>query len=109
ADIGLEAYKRALAARTFDFSIYCPLTENLDKILAETLILVSGRPVLLLPEGHSGVLERVVMAWDGSPAAARAMNDALPILRAARSVQVVSVSEDKPVDRAAPRAHAVRH
>lgn len=109
ADMGLEALKRSLAARVFDFSIYCPPAENLDKVLAETLILVSGRPVLLLPEGHKGMVERAVVAWDGSPAAARAMNDGLPLLQAAGAVKVVTVGGDKPVDRSAPLAHAVRH
>jgi len=77
--------------------------------LAETLILMSGRPVLVLPDGHRGALDRAVVAWDGSPAAARAMNDALPLLQAAGSVEVVTVSGDKPIDRSAPRSHAVRH
>jgi nucleotide-binding universal stress UspA family protein len=109
ADMGLEALRRAREARAFDFSIYCPPAEDLDKVLAETLILLSGRPVLILPDGHKGVLDRVVVAWDGSPAATRAMNDALPLLQAARSVKVVTVSGDKPVDRSAPLAQAVRH
>jgi nucleotide-binding universal stress UspA family protein len=109
ADMGLEALRRAREARAFDFSIYCPPAEDLDKVLAETLILLSGRPVLVLPDGHTGGLDRVVVAWDGSPAAARAMNDALPLLQAARSVKVVTVSGDKPVDRSARLADAVRH
>lgn len=109
ADMGLEALRRARAARTFDFSIYCPPAEDTDKVLAETLILLSGRPVLVLPDGHKGGLDRVVVAWDGSPPAARAMNDALPLLKAAGAVKVVTVSGDKPVDRSAPLAHAVRH
>jgi nucleotide-binding universal stress UspA family protein len=109
ADMGLEALRRARAARAFDFSVYCPPAEDLDKVLAETMILLSGRPVLILPDGHKGRMDRVVVAWDGSPPAARAMNDALPLLKAARSVKVVTVSGDKPVDRSAPLAHAVRH
>lgn len=109
ADMGLEALRRAREARAFDFSIYCPAADGLDKVLAETLILMSGRPVLILPEGHDGGLERVVVAWDGSAPAARAMNDALPLLRAARSVKVVTVGGDKPVDHVAPRPYAVRH
>ena len=109
ADMGLEALRRAREARTFDFSIYCPPSSGLDKVLAETLILLSGRPVLVLPAGHDGGLERVVVAWDGSAPAARAMNDALPLLRTARSVKVVTIGGDKPVDHVAPWPDAVRH
>jgi nucleotide-binding universal stress UspA family protein len=109
ADLGLEALRRAREARAFDFSIYCPPADDVDKVLAETLILLSGRPVLILPERHRGVVNRAVVAWDGSAAAARAMNDALPLLKAARSVKVATVSGDAPVDRSAPAAHAVRH
>jgi nucleotide-binding universal stress UspA family protein len=109
ADLGLEALKRAQGARAFDFSIYCPPAGGLDKVLAETLILMSGRPVIILPDGHEGALDRVVLAWDGSAPAARAMNDALPLLKAARSVSVVSIAGDKPVDQIATRKQAVRH
>lgn len=109
ADMGLEALKRAREARAFDFSIYCPPAGGLDNVLAETLILISGRPVIVLPDGHEGMLNHVVLAWDGSAAAARAMNDALPALKSARSVTVVTVNGDKQVDQIAPREHAVRH
>jgi nucleotide-binding universal stress UspA family protein len=40
----------------------------------------------------------VVVAWDGGRAAARAVRDALPVLRRARQVVVVTLKEDKPVD-----------
>jgi len=109
ADMGLEALRRAREARTFDFSIYSPTVAGEDKVLAETLILLSGRPVLVLPNGHDGGLERVVVAWDGSAPAASAMHEALPLLRAARSVSVVTVGGDKPADSVAPWPHAVRH
>jgi len=107
-DLGLEPLRRAQAARAFDFSIYSPPAGGPDKLLAETLILLSGRPVLILPQGHTGALERAVVAWDGSPAAARALNDALPVLRAARAVKVLSVG-DESAHRVAPWPQAVRH
>jgi nucleotide-binding universal stress UspA family protein len=109
ADMGLEALRRTREARTFDFSIYCPTPSGLDKVLAETLILLSGRPVLILPDGHPGRLDRVVVAWDGSPPAARAMNDALPLLRAARFVEVLTIGGGARVDDHVPWSEAVRH
>src|SRR5438034_1329356 len=45
---------------------------------------------LLRPE-----FENVMIAWDHSARAARAVGDALPILQAAASVRVVTVADDK--------------
>jgi hypothetical protein len=49
----------------------------------------AGRPVLLLPEGAtrklSSAFDHTLVAWDHSRPAARAVADALPMLRAANS------------------------
>jgi nucleotide-binding universal stress UspA family protein len=66
--------------------------------LIETLIFESGRPLLLCPEARAGEvrvkLANVVIAWDHSARAARAVGDALPILRAATSVRVITVTDE---------------
>jgi nucleotide-binding universal stress UspA family protein len=70
-------------------------TEN----IIETLLFESGRPLLLCPEDRVEELrpefENVVIAWDHSARAARAVGDALPILQAATSVCVVTVADDE--------------
>ncbi len=64
--------------------------------LVETLIMHSGRPVLLLP--HASVRARqfdtVMLAWNGSREAARAASDAMPFLQAADQVHVVVWQDD---------------
>jgi nucleotide-binding universal stress UspA family protein len=59
----------------------------------ETVVMGAGRPVLFAP--YTGPLatdfRRVLVAWDGSREAARAVADALPLLVRATSVAVVSV------------------
>jgi nucleotide-binding universal stress UspA family protein len=51
---------------------------------------------MVVPAGQDAFrARRVVLAWDGSASAARASGDALPFLRAADSVQVVTVSGEK--------------
>jgi len=59
--------------------------------LVEQVVLYSARPTLLLP--YAGVAEppgkQVLVAWDDSREAARALSDALPLLQLASSVQVV--------------------
>ncbi|PWT86871.1 universal stress protein [Bradyrhizobium sp. PMVTL-01] len=67
--------------------------------IIETLLFESGRPLLLCPEQHVDVLrpefENVMIAWDHSARVARAVGDAMPILQAAASVRVVTVTDDK--------------
>ncbi len=62
--------------------------------LVENAFLSSGRPALVVP--YIGAPEamgtRVIVAWDASREAARAVNDALPILAKAKSVMVLAVN-----------------
>ncbi|HVJ54178.1 MAG TPA: universal stress protein [Aliidongia sp.] len=55
--------------------------------------LSSGRPTLVVPyAGHIATIgKRVLVAWDGGREAARAVNDALPLLKTAERVTIVSV------------------
>jgi nucleotide-binding universal stress UspA family protein len=60
--------------------------------LAIPLLLGAGRPVLFLPEGSAQAPFRsILVAWNDSREAARAVSDALPLLKAADHVSVVSV------------------
>ena len=68
--------------------------------LAHDLIFSSGRPVLLLPADVSSEISLavVVVAWDGSRVAARAISDALPFLGYAQTVRLVEITGDKPLE-----------
>jgi len=59
-----------------------------------TTVMSSGRPVLVVPfAGDFPTLgERVLVAWNASREAARAVNDALPILEKAAMVTVLAVN-----------------
>ncbi len=69
--------------------------------LAEYTLFDTGRPVLLVPGHAQFSLERVVVAWDASRAATRALHDAMPLLQAASEVVVVTIGEgeDAPAGR----------
>jgi nucleotide-binding universal stress UspA family protein len=71
-----------------------PLGLPLD--LAGDLVLTAGRPVLVVPAGGvaTPIGKRVLVGWNGSREATRAINDALPILEKADAVKVVSVGEE---------------
>ncbi|RTM04994.1 MAG: universal stress protein [Bradyrhizobiaceae bacterium] len=67
--------------------------------IVEAFLFGSGRPLLLCPEHLADELqpkfENVMVAWDHSARAARAVGDALPVLQAAASVRVVTVADEK--------------
>lgn len=68
------------------------------RMLAEAILFGSGRPTLLLPDSTDvGVLGHVVIAWDGSRVAARAVADARAFLERASMVTVVTVTDEKPL------------
>ena len=60
----------------------------------ELSILQSGTPTLVVPHPHcqETVGDRVLIAWDGSVPAARAVRSALPFLRSASQVHIASWS-----------------
>ncbi len=62
--------------------------------LIETLLLGSGRPILIAPDSlgaqRSGT---IVIGWQETPAAARALTAALPLLKCAARVVLVNVGE----------------
>ena len=61
----------------------------------ENVVMSGGRPVLLIPFAGEFPLigTRVMIAWDGSREATRAVHDALPFLKRAEEVTVVTVNE----------------
>jgi nucleotide-binding universal stress UspA family protein len=69
----------------------------------ENVILGLGRPVLVVP-GRTAALDpaQIVCGYNGSKEAARAIHDALPILRNAKDVRVVWVDPPKDRELAAP-------
>jgi nucleotide-binding universal stress UspA family protein len=71
------------------------------------LLLESGRPIVVVPEGTTAHLppRHVIVAWSDTAEAARAVHDALPLLEAAETVDVVVV--DAPADGIEPAARSV--
>jgi len=67
------------------------------RFVASGGIFSSGRPLLLVPPGHAAASppSRIVLAWDASPASVRAIHGALPFIKRAGAVTVVSVTDDK--------------
>mgnify|MGYP001163409364 CR=1 FL=1 len=71
--------------------------EFLGGALIESLLFESGRPVIIVPNGISSEisLDHILIAWDGSINSARAVWDSIPLLRMARSIEIVTVTGEK--------------
>ncbi len=62
--------------------------------LSESVLLGAGRPVIVVPYAGSfdTVCGTVLVAWNTTREAARALNDAMPILARAKKVTVLSIN-----------------
>jgi len=68
-------------------------TDLMPANLIERLLMASGRPLIIAPETASiGTLKTVVVGWQETPEAARSLSAAIPVLKHADTVVLVSVS-----------------
>jgi nucleotide-binding universal stress UspA family protein len=86
-------------ARRFDLSVFLQSQPNVldNDDMIETSLFQSARPLVIVPyiQNDGLKLDRVVCCWDGSRAAARAFNDALPLLAKATKVDLLIVLNEK--------------
>lgn len=105
----------AVCARFHDLTILGQHHDGKDapEDLGEAVITQSGRPVLFVPAvgDYPTLGDNVMIAWNGGREAARAVRDALPLLRDARVVEVVSVrgAEERGPDQGVPPLGIVDH
>ena len=85
-------------ARRFDLSMAMQSDDvRNNDVLIEAALFGSGRPVMVVPyiQQDGLKLDRIVCCWDGSRAAARAVNDALPLLKKAQVAELFIVANEK--------------
>lgn len=89
--------------------------EDVDEhvtIHPDRIALLSGRPVLIVPQGHDADARHAhaALAWDGSRASARALSDSLGLLEEKGRVTVLTVG-DEPTPRPVTEVmtHLSRH
>jgi nucleotide-binding universal stress UspA family protein len=88
-----------LIARRFDLSVVAqPEAEGaaVESMIVERALFDSGRPVIVVPYIQTAPfkLARVMICWDGSRPAARAIADAMPLLALAERTEVVIVADE---------------
>jgi nucleotide-binding universal stress UspA family protein len=104
----------AKVSRRFDLAIMGqpePDTPALERLLVEAALFDSGRPVLIVPyiQRKGLTLDRVLVAWDGSRSAARAVADAMPLLVRAKAVEVLTVASEPAKSDEMPGADIAHH
>ena len=83
-------------ARRFDMAVVGQARREQgasEELLIEGALFGSGRPVVVVPyTQQEGLrLDRILICWDGSRPAARAIADAIPLLSRAKTVDIVVV------------------
>lgn len=73
--------------------------KGLSAVFAETLLSVRA-PILLIKDAPAADFDNVAIAWDGSAQAGRAMRAAMPLLRQAKRVDILTNVEESEGDEA---------
>lgn len=93
---GDGCHELALQSSAYDLVVVAAHAESSDSEnpaeLPANLVLASGRPVLIVPElpDNATIGNSVLVAWNGTREATRALHDAMPILQTAGYVNIVT-------------------
>ena len=105
-ETGREDDAVAMHGRLADLIVAPRPTESSDvsaNLALNAALFETGRPVLVVPpEDSDEPGKRVVVSWNGSAQAARAVASALPILKQAESVTVFTVDSERTSSERAP-------
>jgi len=101
-------------ARRFDLAVVGqaePNTVAPQELIIEAALFESGRPVLVVPyiQRQGLKLDRVLVCWDASRNAARAIADAMPLLRRSKAIEVIVVATERPKSDELPGADIAHH
>jgi nucleotide-binding universal stress UspA family protein len=101
-------------ARLYDLTIV--LQPEFDRVtfdntLPQEILFEAGGPVLFMPYTFRGAFaaRRIGVCWDGSRLAARALRDAMPLIRQADALTIITITngETPPVESSSE--HLIRH
>ena len=87
-------------ARRFDLSVVDQVnseSNTTEGAIIEGALFDSGRPVIIVPYVHRAPLkfDHVMISWDGSRPAARAIANSMPLLKRAEHIEVVIVGNER--------------
>jgi nucleotide-binding universal stress UspA family protein len=115
--VGGGATRFGEMARRFDLAVIGQAQREhgaSEELMIEAALFESGRPLVVVPyiQKQELKLDRVIVGWDGSRTAARAVADAMPFLERAKAVDIVVVAEERKQEEIAGTsmiAHLARH
>jgi nucleotide-binding universal stress UspA family protein len=100
-----------LHSRYADLVVVTQSGEGAVGNLPELFVMGSGRPTLIVP--HEGTftrpLERILVAWNRTREATRALHDSIPLLAGAKSVTVMEVNPESGMEHHIAGADIARH
>jgi nucleotide-binding universal stress UspA family protein len=101
-------------ARRFDIAVVGQAQRDQgvsEELLIEGALFGSGRPVIVVPrtQTQAMALDKVMICWDGSRPAARAIGDAIPLLERAKSIEIVVVTGERDKSGEITGANMKRH
>src|SRR5690606_33559763 len=99
-DSAMSALSSARAADLVVAAQHDPETGETGPADLDSLLYSAGRPILVVPATTPAATEfrRVLVAWNGSRSASRAVFDALPLLREAQRVVIFVVDPPEEAD-----------
>jgi nucleotide-binding universal stress UspA family protein len=100
ASLARAADQFARMARRFDLAIVGQAQaemSTMEQVIGESTLFDSGRPVVMVPYIQKAPfkIDNVMVCWDGSRTAARAVSDAIPVIRKSGSVEIVIVTNER--------------
>ncbi|MGY3617058.1 universal stress protein [Bradyrhizobium sp. USDA 10063] len=102
------------AARLHDLTIALqPEFENhmFDNYLSTEILFQAGGPILFMPYTFRGAFDpqRIGICWDGSRLASRALRDAMPLLRQADALTIITITNSSSIPAEATPERLVQH
>jgi len=101
-------------ARRFDIAVVgqAPRDQGVsEELLIEGALFGSGRPVIVVPQTQTKpiTLDKVMVCWDGSRPAARAIGDAVSLFERAKAIEIVVVTGERDKSGEITGANMKRH
>jgi nucleotide-binding universal stress UspA family protein len=101
-------------ARLYDLTIVLQPEfdrETFDNTLPQEILFQAGGPVLFMPYTFRGAFtaKRIGVCWDGSRLAARALRDAMPLIRQADALTIITITNGETIPVESSSEHLIRH